>query len=66
MIQLSFVSTLTEMLGFSKKNQEPSWLNEHEFKQTPGDTDGQGRLVCCIHGLVNRLLDLETEQQQQI
>ena len=22
-------------------------LNEHEFKQTPGDSEGQGSLVCC-------------------
>ena len=24
------------------------WLNEHEFEQTPGDSEGQGSLVCCI------------------
>ena len=23
------------------------WLNGHEFKQTPGDSEGQVRLVCC-------------------
>ena len=23
------------------------WLNGHEFKQTPGDSEGQGSLVCC-------------------
>ena len=23
------------------------WLNEHEFKQTPGDGEGQGGLACC-------------------
>ena len=23
------------------------WLNRHEFKQTLGDTEGQGSLVCC-------------------
>ena len=22
-------------------------LNEHEFEQTPGDSKGQGGLVCC-------------------
>ena len=22
-------------------------LNGHEFEQTPGDGEGQGRLVCC-------------------
>ena len=23
------------------------WLNEQEFKQTPGDSEGQGSLKCC-------------------
>ena len=23
------------------------WLNWHEFEKTPGDSEGQGRLVCC-------------------
>ena len=23
------------------------WLNEHEFEHTPGDTKGQGSVVCC-------------------
>ena len=23
------------------------WLNRHEFEQTPGDSEGQGGLVCC-------------------
>ena len=23
------------------------WLNGHEFKQTPGDGEGQGSLACC-------------------
>ena len=22
-------------------------FNEHEFEQTPGDSEGQGSLVCC-------------------
>ena len=22
-------------------------LNEHEFEQAPGDSEGQGSLVCC-------------------
>ena len=26
-------------------------LNRHEFEQTPGDTEGQGGLACCVHGL---------------
>ena len=24
-----------------------SWLDGHEFEQTPGDIEGKGRLVCC-------------------
>ena len=24
-----------------------NWLNEHEFEQTLGDSEGQGSLVCC-------------------
>ena len=23
------------------------WLNRHEFGQTPGDSEGEGRLLCC-------------------
>ena len=23
------------------------WLNAHEFEQAPGDSEGQGSLVCC-------------------
>ena len=23
------------------------WLNEHEFEQTPGDSEGQRSLACC-------------------
>ena len=26
-------------------------LNRHEFEQTPGDSEGQGGLACCVHGL---------------
>ena len=33
--------TEDEMVGW------PHWLNGHEFKQTPGDGEGQGSLVCC-------------------
>ena len=29
-----------EMVGW------PHWLNGHEFEQTPGDSEGQERLVC--------------------
>ena len=32
------------------KNEMVGWhhrLNGHEFEQTPGDSEGQGSLVCC-------------------
>ena len=33
--------TEDETVGWHKR------LNEHEFKQTPGDSEGQGSLACC-------------------
>ena len=33
--------TEDEMVGWHQ------WLNGHEFEQTPGDSKGQGSLVCC-------------------
>ena len=39
------------------------WLNEHESKQNLGDSEGQGSLVCCIHGSQRVRHDLVTEQQ---
>ena len=27
-----------------------NWLNEQEFEQTPGDSEGQGSLVCLAWG----------------
>ena len=33
--------TEDEMIGW------PHRLNGHEFEQTPGDSEGQGNLVCC-------------------
>ena len=33
--------TEDEMVGWHH------WLNGHEFKQTPGDSEGQGSLECC-------------------
>ena len=33
--------TEEEMVGWHH------WLSGHEFKQAPGDGDGQGSLVCC-------------------
>ena len=34
-------ATEDEMVGWHH------WFNGHEFKQTPGASEGQGRLVCC-------------------
>ena len=34
--------TEDEMVGWHHQ------LNGHEFEQTPGDSEGQGSLVCCI------------------
>ena len=34
--------TKDEMVGWHH------WLNGHEYEQTPGDGEGQGRLACCI------------------
>ena len=37
-------------------------LNGHEFQQTPGDSEGQGSLVCCtVHGVTKSLTRLSTE-----
>ena len=33
--------TEDEMVGWHHQ------LNAHEFEQTPGDSEGQGSLVCC-------------------
>ena len=33
--------TEDEMVGWHHR------LNEREFEQTPGDTEGQGSLACC-------------------
>ena len=34
-------ATEYEMIGWYH------WLNRHESEQTPGDSEGQGSLVCC-------------------
>ena len=33
--------TENEIVGWHR------WLNEHEFQQAPGDSEGQGSLLCC-------------------
>ena len=41
------------------------WLNGHEFKQTLGDSEGQGSLVCCNPWGDKESHSLATEQQHQ-
>ena len=37
-------------------------LNEHEFERTPGDSEGQGRLMCYIQSMgLQSQTDLVTE-----
>ena len=41
-------------------------LNGHEFKQTPGDSEGQETRRAGVHGVTQRVKhDLAPEQQQQ-
>ena len=37
--------TEDEMVGWHHQ------LNGHEFEQTPGDREGEGSLMCCVHGV---------------
>ena len=37
------------------------WLNGHEFEQVPGVGDGQGSLVCSVHGSQSIGYDWATE-----
>ena len=41
------------------------WLNGHEFEQTPGDTERQGSLACCIPWGHKVRPNWATEEQQQ-
>ena len=41
------------------------WLNEHEFEQTLGDSEGQGSLVSCSLWLQRVGHNWATEKQQQ-
>ena len=42
-----------EMVGWYHR------LNGHEFEQAPGDSEGQGSLVCCtVHGVAKSLTGL--------
>ena len=49
-----------EMVGLCHR------LNGHEFEQTPGDSEGQGNLACCIPWGCRVPHDLVTEQQQDL
>ena len=49
-------STVDEMIGWHHG------LNGHEFEQTPGDSEGQGSLVCCSPWGCRVKHDLATEQ----
>ena len=49
-----------------QKNEIAGWYhqrNGHEFEQTPGDTEGQGSLVCCSLWGHRVRHNLVTEQQ---
>ena len=39
--KIKYSITEDEMAGWHHR------INGHEFEQTPGDSEGQGRLVCC-------------------
>ena len=41
-------------------------FNGHEFKQAPGDGEGQGSLACCMQSMGSQRVkhDWATEQQQ--
>ena len=41
-------------------------LNGYEFEKTSGDSEGQGRLVCCSPWDCRVVHDLATEQEQSI
>ena len=40
-------------------------FNGHEFEQTPGDSEGQGSLVCCSPWSCKES-DIVTQQEQQL
>ena len=49
------------------ENEVVRWhhqLNGYEFEQTPGDSEGQGSLVCCSHWDAELNMTEWTEQQQ--
>ena len=52
------MATEDEMVGWHHQ------LNGHKFEQTPGDSEGQGSLVCC-HPWGHKELDMTVAEQQQ-
>ena len=52
-------TTEDEMVGWHH------WLNAHEFEQAPGDSEGQGSLVCYSPWDREKLDTTETEQQRR-
>ena len=48
-----------EMVGWYHR------VNSHGFGQTPGNSDGQGRLACCSPWGLKVGHDIVTEQKQQ-
>ena len=51
--------TVDEMVG------RHHWLNGHEFEQTQGDSEEQGSLACCRHGIAVRY-NWGTKEQQSV
>ena len=50
--------TDNDMVGYHHQ------LKEHEFEQTPGDSEGQGSLACC-HGISNIRHNLATSNNNK-
>ena len=50
--------TEDEMVGWYHR------LNGHEFEQTPGDSEGQGSLVCCRSWGLRVRYNLATDKQK--
>ena len=44
--------------GWQKMRLLDYWLSGHEFGQIPGDSEGQGSLMCCRHGVAMSQIQL--------
>ena len=61
---------LGKIEGKRRGRQRMRWLDgitdsmEHQFEQTPGNSEGQGSLACCSPQGCRVRRDLATEQQQ--